>query len=82
MKRLGLTAWLVAEDYCSLKGNKTDKYFNPFYCSEEAFSPSTPGGVWGEAMKFYHAALFQKIVNVADASSCPYKFEVNSQKCQ
>ncbi len=59
----GQKIWIVAEDFNSLEGDSREKYWNPFYCSVEALSPSTPGGVWGESMKHYHALLFQKIIN-------------------
>lgn len=65
MKKLGLVAILAADDFCSLKGNKTTKYFHPFYCSEEALSPTTPGGIWGEAMKRYHTNLYWEIIRTA-----------------
>jgi hypothetical protein len=61
MRELNLTPWLVCEDFCSLKGDQHVKYFNPFYSSEEALSPATPGGVWGESMDKYHAALVKKV---------------------
>jgi hypothetical protein len=60
MRELNLTPWLVCEDFCSLKGDQHSKYFNPFYSSEEALSPATPGGVWGPSMDKYHAALVAK----------------------
>ena len=58
--RLGLHAWVVCEDYCSLKGDQHVKYFNPMYSSVEALGPETPGGVWGDAMKKYHTYLYAK----------------------
>jgi hypothetical protein len=79
MKKLGLEAWLVFEDYCSLKGNKTDKYHNPMYCSEEALPPNTPGGVWGEAMKPYHANLYWRTIFWANATKCPYYVEAMNE---
>lgn len=71
----GLEAWLVVEDYCSLKGDQHVKYFNPFYSSEEALSPATPGGVWGDAMKPYHYNLIERTVQVANASAVNFKVE-------
>lgn len=71
----GLKVWIAAEDFCSLKGDSRVKYWNPMYSSEEALSPSTPGGVWGEAMKKYHAALYAKIIETANASGVDYLIE-------
>jgi hypothetical protein len=79
MRDRGLTAWLVAEDFCSLKGDQTEKYWNPFYSSEEALGPTTPGGVWGDSMKVYHLALFQKIIETANAIGVDYIFEVMNE---
>jgi hypothetical protein len=61
----GLAVWLVVEDYCSLKGDSRTKYYNPMICSEEALSSSTPGGVWGMAMRPYHAALIGRTIEAA-----------------
>jgi hypothetical protein len=72
MRELNLTPWLVCEDFCSLKGDQHVKYFNPFYSSEEALSPATPGGVWGIqdgevelnlSMRPYHKALYKKTLD-------------------
>lgn len=65
----------MAEDYCSLKGNSSQKYWNPFYCSEEALGPTTPGGVWGAAMKPLHSALYAKIASTLAAVGVEYLFE-------
>ena len=78
-RELGLEAWLVAEDYCSLKNGRPYKFYNPYYTSEEALSPETPGGVWGEPMNPYHAALFKKVADVAKASGAAWKFEIMNE---
>jgi hypothetical protein len=79
MRKLNLTAWLVAEDYCSLKGDQHSKYWNPFYSSEEALGSSTPGGVWGESTWRYHNALLQKIIETANASGVYYLMEAMNE---
>jgi hypothetical protein len=71
----GLTAWVVAEDYCSLKGDSRVKYYNPFYSSEEALGPSTPGGIWGEATRPYHASLYAKIIEAINGVGVDYLIE-------
>ncbi len=75
MKDVGLEAWLVVEDYCSLKGDSRTKYYNPMYSSVEALDASTPGGVWGDPMKQYHALLIGKTIQTADASGVDYFIE-------
>jgi len=79
MKILGLSAWLVAEDFCSLKGDSRVKYYNPFYSSEEDLGPNTPGGIWGYSMKRYHEALFQKIIETANSTGVDYLMEAMNE---
>lgn len=79
MKTEELTAHIVAEDYCSLKMGGNDKYKNPFIGSEEAMGPSTPDGVWGEAMKPYHLALFRKLIEEAKRVGVKFTFEVMNE---
>jgi hypothetical protein len=76
MRELNLTPWLVCEDFCSLKGDQHVKYFNPFYCSEEALSPATPGGVWGESMDKYHAALVEEITIRAKMTELANEYDI------
>lgn len=49
MRKRGIVAEVSVEDIRLRSGD--DKYYNPFYCSDEALSDSTPGGVWGEPGK-------------------------------
>jgi hypothetical protein len=78
-KTLNLAVWLVADDFCSLKGNQTVKYYHPYYSSEEALGPNTPGGVWGDAMRPFYAALFQHLIEYLGASSVDYLFEIANE---
>lgn len=79
MKSFGLEAWLVVEDYCSLKGDSRSKYWSPMYSSEEALGPDTPGGVWGESMKNWHALLMGKTIQTADAAGVKYLIEPQNE---
>ena len=82
MKRLGLTAHIVGDDYCSLKKGKQDKYNHPYYCSLEAledFDPPTPGGVWGEAMKKYRIDLYKRLIKEARQIGVDFTFEVMNE---
>jgi hypothetical protein len=63
----GLTVWIVVEDFCSLKGDSRTKYWNPMMSSEEALGPTTPGGIWGEAMKAWHLSLIDRTISAAKA---------------
>jgi len=64
-------------DFCSLKGNKTVKYYHPFVCSVQAFE--TSGGVWGEQMKRWHARYFREIIEFLNAQGVKYEFEGMSE---
>jgi hypothetical protein len=76
MRELDLTPWLVCEDFCSLKGDQHVKYFNPFYGSEEALSPATPGGVWGESMDKYHKALADRFTHYRDIVELANEYDI------
>jgi hypothetical protein len=78
-RELNLSVWIVADDFCSLKGNQTVKYYHPYYSSEEALGPDTPGGVWGDAMKPFYAALFQHLIEYLGASNVEYLFEIANE---
>ncbi len=77
MKRLGLTAHIVAHDYSSLKKDKHEKYYHPFRCSDEAFA--TRGGVWGEARKPYHAQFFRRLIKDARQVGVDFTFEIMNE---
>lgn len=72
MAEAGLTIWLDVEDFCSLKGDSRQKYYNPFYSSEEALGPNTPGGVWGDAMWPYHLALIDRTIAACRAAGVDF----------
>jgi len=78
MKLNDLTAHIVGDNYCDLKKDKHQKYYHPYYCSIEAledYPPSTPGGVWGEAMKRYHRALYKRLIKEAIDIGVDFTFE-------
>jgi hypothetical protein len=73
LKRREIRPWISVHDI-RLR-DKTGKYWHPFYCSEEALGPNTPGGVWGEpdkpwGMYPYHRnfirLLAQRVYEVCD----------------
>lgn len=58
----GIRSWISIHDI--RVRDKHSKYYHPFYCSEEALGPNTPGGVWGEpgkpwGMFKYHRAFIR-----------------------
>ncbi len=60
LKLAGLALHIDLDDYCSLKRDGIDKYLHPYYCSIQALSTSTIGGVWGNAMKKYIAGYWKR----------------------
>lgn len=73
LKKREIRPWISIHDI-RLR-DKHGKYWHPFYCSEEALGPNTPGGVWGEPNKPwgmfpYHRnfikVLAQKVYSVID----------------
>ncbi len=79
MRELGLTAWVVMEDFCSLKGDSTVKYWNPMYCSVQSLGPTTPGGVWGDPMKQYHRMLYVRTMESVFTTGVNYILEVMNE---
>ncbi len=49
LKKRNIRPWISIHDI-RLR-DKKGKYWHPFYCSDEALGPTTPGGVWGEPNK-------------------------------
>ena len=49
LKKRDIRPWISIHDI-RLR-DKDSKYFHPYYASEEALGPNTPGGVWGEPDK-------------------------------
>ncbi len=89
LKKREIRPWISIHDI-RLR-DKHGKYWHPFYCSEEALGPNTPGGVWGEPNKPwgmfpYHRnwinVLAKKVYSVIDNPAWEICNEFNSPAFQ
>lgn len=74
-KELGLTAWIVMTDFCTLKTAGDAKYFSPWYCAVQRMLPGIQNGVWGEQMKPWFLAFYKQVWNTMQSIGCDYLIE-------
>lgn len=75
---LGLAIHIDLDDYVSLKRDGIDKYLHPYYCSIQALSSQTLGGVWGNPMKKYICPWWKKaIASLTESGVELYAYTMN-----
>jgi hypothetical protein len=79
IKKREKIAWIALLDYCTLKAANPHKFWSPWYCSVEQMGPSTPDGVWGDAMWVFMLDYMRRVIRIAAASGVDYRIDIMNE---